>query len=271
MTDRHPITVQTVVYTTPATRGVTVVRDVPYGDTKAGALGIDIYYPPGVSREGSTPAVVFATGFSDVGARTRLGCAMKDMASYVGWARLVAASGVIGITYENQNPIEDLDRVFDHVRGSRRSLGIDASRIGVWACSGNGPTGMKAVLNQSVVCGAFLYPYLLDLDSHAVAEASAQWGFANACAGRAIDDVPTDVPLLVVRAGRDQFAGVNASIDGFVARALRANLPITLINYADGAHGFDVSDDRPSIAQAIRSVLAFLRQQLVEDSSLPPQ
>ena len=105
----------------------------------AGTLTMDIYYPPEAKAGSRTPAVIFVIGFSDIGARRMLGCAMKDMGAYVSWAQLAAASGLVAITYTNSEPAADLDALLQHVRQNAASLGIDENRIGVFACSGNVP------------------------------------------------------------------------------------------------------------------------------------
>jgi dienelactone hydrolase len=266
-TPRHPVTLQKVVYTMRGTDEVTVRREVAYRTTEAGPCGMDIYYPAGSSQAGSRPAVIFVIGFPGAGARARLGCTVKEMESYVGWARLVAASGMTAILYDNRDPVADLHAVFDHIRHHAAPLGVDASRLAVWAASGSGPMGLMATLEESVKCAVLLYPYLLDLDgATGVAEAAMQWGFVNAGAGKSIDDVSADVTLFIVRAGRDQFAGVKDSIDRFVAGALARNRPIHFVNYADAEHAFDVSDDRPTTHGIIRSVLAFLQSRLLSDT-----
>ena len=262
-TPRHPVTLQKVVYSMPGAEAVTVARDIVFRTTADGPLEMDVYYPPASQGMAPAPGVVFVSGFPGVRARARLGCCVKEMESYIGWARLVAASGMVAVTYENRNPAEDLHAVFEYLRREAASLGVDASRLGAWACSGNGPLGLAAAIEEGVVCAVLLYSYLLDFEeATGVAEASAQWGFVNAAAGRSVYDVPRTVPLFIVRAGRDQFAGVNASIDRFVTSALALNLPITFVNHADAPHAFDVSDDSPATRAVIRSALAFLQSRL---------
>jgi len=111
-TPRHEVTLRKLVYTMPGVDAVTVRRDVPYRTAESGALGMDVYYPAGPERTRPTvlPAVVVATGFSDAGGRKMLGCVMKEMESYIGWARLVAASGMVAVMYENREPMADLRR-----------------------------------------------------------------------------------------------------------------------------------------------------------------
>jgi hypothetical protein len=67
---------------------------------------------------------------------------------------------------------------------------------------------------------------------------------------------------LIVRAGLDQFAGLNDSIDRFIAKGLSLNRPITLVNHAAGPHSFDLLDDSDASRHIIRQVLAFLTAQL---------
>ena len=76
-----------------------------------------------------------------------------------------------------------------------------------------------------------------------MADMSKQAGFVDACAGRSPDDLPLDVPVLVVRAGRDGFPGLNAALDTVLARALERNVPLWLINHATGSHAFDLDED----------------------------
>jgi dienelactone hydrolase len=260
-TPRHEATLKKLVYTMPGTDAVTVQRDVPYRPTESGTLGMDIYRPAGSerTRPASLPAVVFAIGFSDPGARKMLGCAFKEMESYIGWARLVAASGMAAVTYENREPVGDLRAVLQHVRGHGAELGIDPRRIGLIGFSGNGPVTLSALMDDGALkCGALGYAYTLDLDgATGVADAQAQWRFVNPCAGRTVDDLPHDLPLFIARAGRDQFAGLNPAIDRFVAKALARNLPLTVVNHATGPHAFDLDDDGETTRGIIKSILGF--------------
>jgi hypothetical protein len=151
----------------------------------------------------------------------------------------------------------------DYLRDRGAALGVDASRLGVWACSGNGPMGLAAALHERLACAAFLYAYLLDDDgATSVADASARWGFVNAAAGRPVADVPATLPLFIARAGRDQVSGVNESIDRFVAGALKRNLSVTVVNHANAPHAFDVSDESAATRAVIRSALTFLQTAL---------
>jgi len=251
---RHPITKKAVVYQVSGMDDVTVQRDVGY----QGGL-IDLYYPP-ESANATMPAVIFVTGFPDEGFQKKLGCKQKEMASYVSWARLAAASGIVAITYTNAEPATDAMNVLRHVRQHAASLKIDGNRIGVWSCSGNVPTALSVLMQEPLTCAVLCYGFMLDLDGcTGIAEAQKQWGFANPSAGRTVDDVPTDLPLLIVRAGRDETPHLNEMIDRFTTDALSRNLPVTIVNHASGPHSFDLFDDSEMSREIITQILGFMR------------
>jgi hypothetical protein len=76
-----------------------------------------------------------------------------------------------------------------------------------------------------------------------------------------VDEFPA-TPLLVVRAGRDSFAGVNESIDAFARLALASNLPLTIVNHHAGVHAFDLEEDSPTTRRIAAHALAFLQGHL---------
>src|SRR5207302_5773029 len=134
---------------------------------------------------------------------------------------------------------------------------VDAGRLGVFATSGSGPIGLSLLTRGAdvrVACAILAYAYTLDLDgATGVADASAQWGFVNAAAGTSLADIRDDVPLLIARAGQDQFAGLNAALDRFVSGALACNLPLTVVNHPQGPHAFDLFHDSAMTREIIRA------------------
>ena len=157
----------------------------------------------------------------------------------------------------------DVHAVLAHLRENEDALGIDGTRIGMWAVSGNVPVGVAALMGGHVRCAVLSSGYMFDLDrATGVAKAAAEYGFANPLAERSVEDMPPDTALFIVRCGLEQFAGVNESIDSFMARALSRNLPVTLVNHATGEHGFELSDDSKASLDVVRAMLAFLRDKL---------
>jgi len=74
-----------------------------------------------------------------------------------------------------------------------------------------------------------------------------------------------DLPMLVVRAGHDVPA-INKGIDAFAARALAADAQLTLVNYVDGQHAFDLLDDNDQSREVIKQTLDFMKFHLSKSS-----
>ena len=66
-TGQHHISKKVVVYRIPGMDTITVRRDVGYRATDAGALTMDIYYPPDSKSGMRIPAVIFVAGYPDLG------------------------------------------------------------------------------------------------------------------------------------------------------------------------------------------------------------
>jgi hypothetical protein len=266
-TRQEHISKRVVVYRTPDMDGVRVRRDVEYRATDAGALTLDVYYPPDSAFGARAPAVVFVLGYSDVGAEAVLGCKLKEMGAYTSWGRLAADAGLVAITYTNREPATDLHALLQHVRQNAAALGIDETCVGLWACSGNVPLALSILMREEreyLKCAVLCYGLTLDLDgSTHVAEAARKWGFVNPCAGKSVDDLPRDIPLFIARAGQDQMPHLNETLDRFTAEALKRNLPVTFTNHAAAPHAFDLSDDGETSREVVRQILSFMRFHLL--------
>src|SRR3954447_202706 len=111
----EPIAKKTVVYQIPGMEAVTVRRDVVYQAAEAigdrtedrtkdsnDALTLDLYSPPDAGSGARVPAVVIVAGYPDAGFQRTVGCRFKEMGSSTSWGRLIAASGMVAITYANR-------------------------------------------------------------------------------------------------------------------------------------------------------------------------
>jgi len=243
-----------LVHTIAGAADVAVERDHVY-PTEQGPLGFDLYRPP--ARRTACPAIVFVTGLPDPGVTAMFGKPLKDCAPSIGWARLVAASGIVGVTYLNRTPA-DVTALVRHLRAEADTLGIDPARIGVWACSGHVPNALAVIAHEPIACAALLYGYF-DLDGTVRAEPAMQYFALPAIS---IDELPRAMPMLVVRAGRDTTPGLDERLQRFVAAARARALSITMIDHAEAPHAFDLMDDTPATHAVIDDVLAFLRRAL---------
>ena len=66
--------------------------------------------------------------------------------------------------------------------------------------------------------------------------------------------------MFIARAGKDG-AFINNGIDRFTSAALRLNVQITVVNYADGDHGFDGYNDTSQSRAIIAAALRFVQEQ----------
>jgi hypothetical protein len=262
---RAEITLKPVVYRIDGMEAAAIRKNVVY-HTNGGDLTLDAYYPSDFHSADRRPAVILVVGYSDAGAQAKVGRKFKEMESLISWSRLIAACGLIAITYTNREPAEDLAAVLRYVRENAEALGVDGTRLGLWASSGNSPLALSALMQDSakpIQCAAFFYPFLLDLDASAlVANASKTFKFVNPCAGKTVDDLPFGVPLFLAKAGRDEFAGLNGAIDRFVCEALERNLPLTVVNHPTGPHAFDLLQDSAFSRSVVQQALKFLQSHL---------
>jgi len=139
----------------------------------------------------------------------------------------------------------DIDAVLDYLAEHAASLGIDAPSIGLWATSGHVPTALGALARRG---GRDLKAAVLST------------GFTLDIAGSAL---PTSVPTLIVRAGREENAGLNDALDRFVAAAFAANWPLTVVNHASVGHAFELNDDSATTKYVIHHI-AFTKFWLYE-------
>jgi len=243
-----------VVYQKPGVDQVTVRRDLEYKTS----LFMDVYYPARVTQ--ACPVVIIVAGYPDPGHQRLLGCRFKETGSSVSWAELIAASGIVSITYSNAEPIADFYALLEFIHQHSAELKIDSNKIGLWASSGNVPLALSALMaRKDLKCAALLYGYMMD---PRIDEMSKMFGFVNPIADKSIDDLPKDLPIFIARAGQDQTPHLNEVLDRFIVKALERNMLITFANHASGAHAFDLFDDSHITRVIIQEVLDFVSLQL---------
>jgi hypothetical protein len=205
-----------------------------YKTAEGETLSFDLYRPPDLSASGKRPLVIFANWKRKSMTEWRL------MAS---WGQLIAASGLNAIIYQSANdPDADLNDVIAHARKQAARLQIDAERIGIVTMSGNTVTALPVMTQPErsyLRCGVIYYGMI------------------------ARPLVRRDLPLLIVRAGLEGSADLQQNLDAYVAALLAQNAPLTLVNYPDGHHSFDLVDDNERSREIIRETLAFLQRHLL--------
>jgi hypothetical protein len=117
-------------------------------------------------------------------------------------------------------------------------LGVDPTRIIVWACSANVRSGVPLVLEprRTSIAGAVMY-------------------YGTAAPGT----FRLDLPILVVRAGTDN-PGLNRGLDQLVGAALAANAPVSVLTQPSGRHAFDLRDDTDETRAVLSQTLDFMKR-----------
>lgn len=221
---RHEIASRRVLYEIPGMESVRV-RKEQFRGADGQALPLEIHEP--IDPIGDC-VVAIVEGVPDAGFEKHLGCKFMEMEWTVCMARLIAASGMTAVTYSNRDPQPDGIALMKH-------LGTAHRRVGMWSTSANGPVAL--VVASHAACTVLNNPITK--------------GFCP------------DTPLFIIRAGKDETPGLNSELDAFTARALADNKPLTLVNYPEAPHSYELFLDAPETRRILQQGLDFLRAHLV--------
>jgi len=254
-----------IVHRVPGTDRVHVDRDRPFKGASGGVLLADVYRP--ADAVAPCPAVVLVHG-----GPVPAGSTPKDMGCFVSWGETLAASGLAAVTFNHRfygaaqllEAARDVEDAVTWVRSQAVGLGIDPSRLALWAFSGGGPFLSLALREGAPVLRALVAYYAaLDLREKPpgpAAPISDEDRLALSPAHH-VESGRRVPPVLVARAGLDH-PFLNATIDRFIAVALARNAPLEAINHPDGRHGFDILDDDPRTREIAARTIEFLRTHL---------
>jgi dienelactone hydrolase len=262
---------ENVVFELAGMDDVDVRTDLAYKTTGDNELLFDVYRP---ASGGRPPVVVFVHGDGP----PEVLADAKEWGQYTSWGRLVAASGLAGVTFNHRSTLgatelhaaaADVDDLVSEVRKRSDELGLDPDRICIWTCSAGGPIGMRTALagHGFVRCAVCFYAmldlrHLRDQIPDTVSDDVLE-DFSPICHLREGAEAP---PMLVARAGRDRPA-FNDAIDRFVAEAVARGATVDLLTHPAGQHGFDVFDDDDRSREIVARTLAFMRWHLLGPSS----
>ncbi len=227
-----------------------------------------MYIPPSLAKDERRPSVLFIHGGVPAGSPA------KNMGIFTSWGRLVAASGMVGITFTHRlgypKPLlaeaaSDVNTALNYIRTNADSLNIDKDRICLAAYSGGGPMLSIAMRDklQYVRCLVAFYAFM-DIQQSEMHRSNETPDMVKTFSPITYlaDDVSKIAPMFIARAGLDEVPTMNDSIDRFTREAISKNAAITVANHPQGVHGFDNQNDDDRSREIIQSVIAFIRMHL---------
>jgi acetyl esterase/lipase len=257
-----------VVYKVPGMDKVKVIQNLKYTRTGDPNVLMDVYLPPpDVAATEKRPAVIFIHG----GAKTEY--TPKDWGIYTTWGHLIAASGFVGVTFTHrlqypnkslEDAAQDVRAAIAYVRDNADKYHVDKDRICLIAFSAGGPMltlGMRGDM-QYVRCvvGFYAFMDIQQSDYRKTETAETIQAFSPI---RYVENDPSKIPpMFIARAGRDEVATMDDSIDRFMRQALTRNINLTFMNHPNGVHGFDNQNDDDRSREIIRSAITFMQTHL---------
>lgn len=220
---------------------------------------MDIYYPGNFDFAGPVPVVVFVMGYSTDFTTSWFGAKLKDLGQYVSWGQIVAASGMIGVTYETDFPDDDIEAVLRYIRTNGSALGMDATRIGLFTCSGNTITALGALAakgsdySSALRCGVVFYPvisYFMNKGDDVMPAPFKR-------------ELRKDLPIFMVTVGNDR-PEWKESVADFLSGVDGKGYPLEVASYGTGVHGFDTDQDTDESRALIAHAVAFMRDKLAK-------
>jgi hypothetical protein len=248
-----------VLFELPSTDKVIVKKNIIYQNIADSTLKMDIYYPPDFKFQEKIPAIIIVYGCSNEGQLKLLGDQFRNWSVHISLCKIIAASGMAAIIYETTNPENDLITLTKYILSNHDRLSIDDNKIGSFTSSSNTPVAITNALNTSTnifKCAVVYYGIFLTNGLERLPQTDSVFGFQNPRLSE-----PTNwnknVPLFIVKAGLDNDPYAYRSLLDFYNNAINQNLPVTLINYPNGQHGFDFLDDNDTTKMIIKSTLDF--------------
>jgi acetyl esterase/lipase len=259
-----------VVYSVPGMNQAVVRASVVFDNSLATPLALDAYLPRDLRKGERRPAIIFISGAERV----------RQWLWFVTWGQLAAAHGMIGIVPDKRyqrgldsvrNGTADTEKLLAFLGTQGDSLGVDPTRICLWTFSAGGrltSVGLQSDKTnvQAVRCLVSFYG-VLDMSgevSSITNETERETFLKRYSPVQAIESLVASgakpPPVFIARAGKD-VAFINNGIDRFVATGLRLNIPITVMNYADGDHGFDGFNDTSESRAIIKAALRWVQEQ----------
>jgi acetyl esterase/lipase len=268
LTAQTPWWQRPVVLKPDSTVAIDVREGIAYKGVERVTVRMDVYRPRAATSP--LPAVIFVHGGpipSSVPADA------NSWGQYTSFGRLIASHGLVAVTFAHRltsvNAIDtaaaDVRDALAYVVSQASSLGVDPTRLCLWAVSAGGTVVSLAFREYRDRLRCFVSYYNLftpRLFQDMVAGGTQLIPqHAPSLVELMSRDSVTMPATFVIRAGKDD-PRVNADLDGFVMTNLQRGTALELHAYPEGDHAFDIFDDTEMSRALIRQTIAFVRSRL---------
>jgi acetyl esterase/lipase len=256
-----------IVHTISGMDQVQVRKNLTYKRAPERDLTADVYIPPNLSDGDRCPGVVFIHGgYLPPNLRTQ----PKDWGVFISYGQLMAASGLIGITFNHRyygpeyldTAQSDNGALVSYIRDRADQFALDRDKISLWAFSGGGPLVSWVIRDTPsfVRCLVLYYAILEVKPKHRDIPTTIPDEKVNEFSPvRQVQNLKKEtLPIFVARAGLDRPA-LNETIDRFIQAALSRNVTIEFSNHAGGRHGFDILNDDHRSREIIQRTIDFIQ------------
>lgn len=226
-------------------------------------LSMDVFYPSNRGPTELLPVIILVNGFPNSG---KYKGTTSD--SFHSWGHLIASYGLIAVAFDSQSA-NDLDAVVEYIRQKGADIGIDGSKIGLWAASSSAGLASSYAFQGGRNYLKFVvlyYPWIMTPDNYLREEQNAAC-FKIGCLSAQLPDVEqlrSDLPVLVVKCGQDTPDNI-AVIDHFTRLATEAGVPLTLVDFDEGHLFFDKriaseGENSDEAKEIIQQTLEFMKE-----------
>jgi hypothetical protein len=239
----RPIFLNQLIYNTPEMYAVSIQTvEYPTITDPTVSLPMYIFYPPGQTPNTPIPVVILPNAWKQNGRWLNFNHTLGSLNNFEGWGRIIAANGMAAIAYETTSP-NDIDAVINYLQLNSTKLGLDTSRIGLFAESFNSRLAGSYAYQENrnfVKFAVFYYgnPELPDSPNKTDWDAFCLDYDCYSTELPQIMQLRKDLPILVVRTGYDSQDNL-ADIDYFIQQAQEQGIPITLIKYDNASQRFE--------------------------------
>ncbi len=208
-------------------------------------LLMDICYPSASKTNSRYPVVFLING----GCGSSLKLNPKIKAISTSWSKLIAASGVIAISFiwRYKNP-EDISDLIKYVCDNSEELHIDKSRFCAFAFSRGVCIGIEQIFYLNFEFIKCIIAYYGKLPTTPLKKSGIV--------------IP---PMLIAMAGKDRYFSPTCN-DDFINQVREKDIEVIFLSHMNGEHAFEMRNDDEQSHHIVEQTIEFITKNLLENT-----